>query len=244
MMLEGIALPRIQFHQSLAELKDKLLAMAALSQQALDAALDGYHKADASLCHYVYENEPAINSAERELDEMAYDLLAMQQPMAIDLRFIFAVIKINGDLERIGDQSVNIARLTEAVLDEPKVELPVDLGAMGEFSVSMIRMAVQSLLEADAALAERVLMMDDEIDDMNRRAHAALIRVMETDSRNATQALNALIIARNLERIGDHATNIAEDVIFWVRGADVRHNIALFADREANGSAAGQASRM
>ncbi len=223
-------MPRIQFHQSLAELKDKLLAMAALAQQALDAALDGYYKADATLCHYVYENEPAINSAERELDEMAYDLLAMQQPMAIDLRFILAVIKINSDLERIGDQSVNIARLTEAVIDEPKVDLPVDIVEMGEFSVSMIRMAVQSLLEADAALAERVLMMDDEIDEMNRRAHKALMKVMESNSQAAMQALNALIIARNLERIADHATNIAEDVIFWVRGADVRHNIAAFAE--------------
>ena len=200
--------------------------MAALAQQALDAALDGYYKADASLCHYVYENEPAINAAERELDEMAYDLLAMQQPMAVDLRFILAVIKINSDLERIGDQSVNIARLTEAVLNEPKVQLPVDIAAMGEFSVSMIRMAVQSLLEADAALAEHVLMMDDEIDDMNRKAHAALIKVMEANSDAAMQALNALIIARNLERISDHATNIAEDVIFWVRGADVRHHLA------------------
>jgi phosphate transport system protein len=222
--------PRLQFHQSLAELKDKLLAMAALSQQALDAALDGYFKADATLCHYVYENEPAINSAERELDEMAYDLLAMQQPMAIDLRFILAVIKINSDLERIGDQSVNIARLTEAVLDEPKVELPVDLEAMGEFSVSMIRMAVQSLLEADSELAERVLIMDDVVDDMNRNAHAALIKVMESNSDSAMQALNALIIARNLERISDHATNIAEDVIFWVRGADVRHKLTTFVE--------------
>src|SRR5258708_20226204 len=110
---------------------------------------------------------------------MAYDLLAMQQPMAIDLRFILAVIKINSDLERIGDQSVNIARLTEAVLDEPKVELPVDIQAMGEFSVSMIRMAVQSLLEADTDLAERVLIMDDVIDDMNRKPPAPLIQVME-----------------------------------------------------------------
>lgn len=204
--------------------------MAALAQQALDAALDGYYKADVTLCHYVYENEPAINSAERELDEMAYDLLAMQQPMAIDLRFILAVIKINSDLERIGDQSVNIARLTEAVIEEPRVELPVDLVAMGEFSVTMIRMAVQSLLEADAALAERVLIMDDEIDEMNRQAHKALMKVMESNSTAAMQALNALIIARNLERIGDHATNIAEDVIFWVRGADVRHNIVAFAE--------------
>ena len=230
MFVGELPVPRIQFHQSLAELKDKLLAMAALSQQALDAALDGYFKADASLCHYVYENEPAINSAERELDEMAYDLLAMQQPMAIDLRFILAVIKINSDLERIGDQSVNIARLTEAVLHEPKVELPVDIEAMGEFSVSMIRMAVQSLLEADTDLAERVLIMDDVIDEMNRKAHGALMKVMEAGSPAAMQALNALIIARNLERISDHATNIAEDVIFWVRGADVRHKLTTFAE--------------
>ena len=109
-------MPRIHFQQQLAELKDKLLAMAALSQQAVESAVDAYLQRDEGLCQYVRQNETAINTAQRELDEMAYELLAKEQPMAIDLRFILAVIKINGDLERIGDQSVNLARRTRDAL--------------------------------------------------------------------------------------------------------------------------------
>src|ERR1035437_7251747 len=122
----------------LAELKDKLLAMAALSQQAVESAVHAYLQRDAGLCHYVRQNETAINKAQRELDEMAYYLLAKEQPMAIDLRFILAVIKINGDLERIGDQSVSLARRTRDALALEKIELPVDLAAMGEFAGRMI----------------------------------------------------------------------------------------------------------
>src|SRR3977135_2471443 len=109
-------MPRINFQQQLAALKDKLLAMAALSQQALSLSLEAYVTGDKSLCHHVKEIEEAINAAERDVDEMAYDLLAKEQPMAIDLRFILSVIKINGDLERIGDQSMSIARRTRDLL--------------------------------------------------------------------------------------------------------------------------------
>src|ERR1700744_2261906 len=108
--------------------------MAALSQQALDGAVDAYLHRDSSLCQFVRENEKAINSAQRELDEMAYDLLAKEQPMAIDLRFILAVIKINGDLERIGDQAMSITRRTKEILNDEAVELPVDFTAMGEYT--------------------------------------------------------------------------------------------------------------
>ncbi len=112
-------MPRIHFQQQLAALKDKLLAMAALSQQAVISSVDAYLQRDAGLCQYVRENETAINAAQREVDEMAYELLAQEQPMAIDLRFILAVIKINGDLERVGDQSMSIAIRTQELLDYP-----------------------------------------------------------------------------------------------------------------------------
>ena len=157
---------------------------------------------------------------------MAYDLLAKEQPMAIDLRFILSVIKINGDLERIGDQSMSIALRAEEILRVPKAALPVDIAAMGTHASDMIRRAVQALIEADALLAESVREMDDDIDHMNRAAHVDLIQVMQQSPDASLQALNAVITARNLERIADHATNIAEDVIFWVRGADVRHQLA------------------
>ena len=220
-------MPRINFQQQLVALKDKLLAMAALSQQALSLSLESYLTGDMSLCEHVKEIEAAINAAERDVDEMAYDLLAKEQPMAIDLRFILSVIKINGDLERIGDQATNIASRTQFLHDAPKISLPIDIPEMGEKVGTMIRKAVQSLLEADAKLAESVLAMDDEIDDMNRDVQAELVEVMQQHPVVSGQALNAIIISRNLERAADHATNIAEDVIFWVRGSDVRHKFSL-----------------
>jgi len=223
-------LPRIHFQQQLAELKDKILAMAALSQQALEACVDAYLQRDAGLCQFVRENENAINSAERELDEMAYELLAKEQPMAIDLRFILAVIKINGDLERIGDQAMSIATRTLDLIECDSIDLPVDIDGMRSIAARMIRTALQSLLDADAQVAESVLAMDDEIDHMNRIAHEELTKFIQAKPATSQQALQAIIISRNLERIADHATNIAMDVIFWVRGADVRHQLSAALD--------------
>jgi phosphate transport system protein len=220
-------MPRINFQQQLIALKDKLLAMAALSQQALGLSLEAYITADMGLTDHVLEIETAINAAETSVDEMAYDLLAKEQPMAIDLRFILSVIKINGDLERIGDQASNIAQRAISNRDLPQISLPVDIAEMGEKVGVMIRCAIQSLLEADAKLAEHVLKMDDEIDDMNRAVQAELIEVMQIHPQLSSQALNAIIVSRNLERAADHATNIAEDVIFWVRGSDIRHRFSL-----------------
>jgi phosphate transport system protein len=219
--------PRINFHQQLAALKDKLLAMAALSQQVLEFSLEAYLKGDMGLCNHVREIEAAINAAERNVDEMAYDLLAKEQPMAIDLRFILSVIKINGDLERIGDQASNIAQRAEALRDRPVISLPIDIANMGEKVGIMIRSAIQALLEADAKLAESVLTLDDEVDAINRSVQDELIEVMQQHPHVSEQALNAIIISRNLERAADHATNIAEDVIFWIRGSDIRHMVSL-----------------
>ena len=231
-IVRGVALvvPRIHFQLQLAELKDKILAMAALAQQAVESAVDAYILRDQSLCQYVRENETAINSAQHELDEMAYELLAKEQPMAIDLRFILAVIKINGDLERIGDQSMTIARRTRDVMKLEPVELPVDFTAMGECAGRMIRTAILSLLEGDARIADSVREMDDEIDRMNRVAHADLLKMIQELPQYTQQAMNGLMVSRSLERIADHAAAIATDVIFWIRGADVRHQLSLSMD--------------
>ena len=223
-------MPRIHFHQQLAELKDKLLAMAALAQLAVESSVEAYLRRDKGLCKFVKQNERAIDTAQRELDEMAYDLLAKQQPMAIDLRFILAVIKINGDLERIGDQSMSISRRTKEILTAEDVELPVDFAAMGEFAAQMIRNALQALLDGDARLADSVREMDDEIDRMNRRAHSDLLKMIEEKPQFTQQAMNGILVAKNLERIADHSSNISTDVIFWVRGADVRHQLRMAMD--------------
>ncbi|MFP5206037.1 MAG: phosphate signaling complex protein PhoU [Acidobacteriota bacterium] len=223
-------MPRIHFQQQLADLKDKLLAMAALAQQSVDSALEAYLRHDKGLCKFVKQNERAIDTAQRELDEMAYELLAKEQPMAIDLRFTLAVIKINGDLERIGDQAMSIVRRTREMLDEENVELPVDFASMGEYAGHMIRSAVQALLEGDARLADSIRAMDDEIDRMNRRASADLLRMIQEKPQCSRQAMNGILVAKNLERIADHASNIATDVIFWIRGADVRHQLSMSMD--------------
>ena len=223
-------MPRIHFQQQLAELKDKLLAMAALAQQGVEAAVDAYIQRDQTLCLYVKQNETAINTAQRELDEMAYELLAKEQPMAIDLRFILAVIKINGDLERIGDQSLTISRRTRDLMKNDNVELPVDYSALGEVAGRMIRTAILSMLEGDARIADSVREMDDEIDRINRNAQADLLKLIQDRPQFTQQAMNGMMVSRSLERIADHAANIATDVIFWIRGADIRHQLSLSMD--------------
>ncbi len=214
---------RIRFHQELDELKHRILAMAGMAEQAIDLAVQAYSQRDPALCQRVISNESAINRAEREVDEFAVDLLAMQQPMAIDLRFILAVIKINADLERVGDQAVNIVQRVMNMIQLPASELPVDIPAMAARVRSMVRDALRSFIEGDTELAKHVLEADDEVDRINREAFASLSDAMRNTPDVAVQALDVLSIARNLERVADHATNIAEDVIFWIRGADVRH---------------------
>jgi phosphate transport system protein len=215
---------RTRFHQGLDELKQRLLIMGGLAEQAVDRAIHGYVTRDLDICHKVLEDEKVINAAEREIDEIAVDLLAMQQPMAIDLRFLFSVIKINADLERVGDQAVNIAERVLDLYKLPVVELPVDIARMASIAAGMVHQSLQAFIEENADLAQQVLERDDIVDGINREAFESLSQVMRQDPSLTRQALDALIVARNLERVADHATNIAEDVIFWVRGADVRHH--------------------
>ena len=216
---------RTRFHEGLDELKDRLLRMAGMAEQSITRAINAYRERDRYQCQLVFESEAAINADEREIDELAVDLLALQQPMAVDLRFILAVIKINADLERVGDQAVNIAERVEQLLTVPAVELPIDIPLMAATAGQMIRMALESFVLGDADLAERVLTMDDTVDRMNREIADVMIELIKKSPQVTEQAMDAIIIARNLERVGDHATNIAEDVIFWVRGADVRHHL-------------------
>jgi phosphate transport system protein len=215
---------RIKFQQSLDELKERLLVMAGLVEQAIQRATEAYSSRDESLCDLVRMSEPAINRMELEIDQLALDLLAMEQPMAVDLRFILAVIHINVDLERMGDQAASIAERVRDLGTQANVDMPVDIPRLALLATAMMRKSLQAFIEGDADLAQSVLMLDDQVDEMNREAFRTLSSLIKNKPEQAPQALDALIISRNLERIGDHATNIAEDVIFWVRGADVRHH--------------------
>lgn len=218
---------RISFHQKLEALRERLLQMAGVAEQTLRLALDAHCRGDLSACARVRMNEVIINRSEREIDQMALDLLAMEQPMAVDLRFILAAIKINSDLERVGDQSMTIALLSEELAGSDPCAFPVDIPRMAELSMEMLRKSLQAITDRDAELAMSVLAMDDAVDEMNRRAKGVLLECMSQDPSAARSAVNLLFIARSLERVADHATNMAEDVIFWVRGADVRHgNVA------------------
>ena len=215
---------RIKFQQKLDELKERLLIMAGLAEQAIQRATEAYSSRDMDLCELVSLSEPAINRMEHEIDQLALDLLAMEQPMAVDLRFILAVIRINADLERVGDQAVNIANRVKDLGTMAGQDLPVDIPKLAQLATAMIRKALQSFIEADTEMAQSVLLLDDQVDELNRDAFRTLGGLIQEHPERTSEALNALVISRNLERVGDHATNIAEDVIFWVSGADVRHH--------------------
>jgi phosphate transport system protein len=215
---------RIRFQQSLENLKEKLLVEAGLAEQAVQRAIEAYRKRDLSICELVSRGEIDINILEREIDQAALDLLAMEQPMAGDLRFILSVIKINAELERVGNAAKTISERVRHMERMAAAELPVNIPRMAELASEMVRMSLQAFIEADAEAARSILTMDDAVDAMNKAAFKALIKVMEEQSHLAPQALNALMISRALERVADHATNIAEDVIFWVLGDDVRHH--------------------
>ncbi len=222
---------RSRFQNGLDELKEKLLRMGGLAEQAIERAMEAYRNRDAKSCKAVFDGERDINAAEREIDELALDLLAMQQPMAVDLRFIMAVVKINADLERVGDQAVNIAQRVLDLATQPETDVPVDIPRMAETVSTMMRRALESFIDGKAELAEAVLQMDNIVDRIKDEAFVVLVDLMNRRPEITRQALDTLLIARNLERIADHATNIAEDVIFWVRGADVRHGGAHFLER-------------
>ena len=233
---------RIRFHQSLEDLKENLLVMAGLAEQSIQRAIEAYRVRDISICDLVTRSEVAINRMERDIDQAALDLLAMEQPMASDLRFILSVIRINADLERVGDAAKSISDRVRQMDQLPLAELPVDIPRMATLASEMVRKSLQAFIEANADLARTVLTMDDAVDAMNRAAYKALTKVMEEQSHLAPQALNALMISRSLERVADHATNIAEDVIFWVQGADVRHHKSVLAKQSSGAEAEPQAT--
>jgi phosphate transport system protein len=223
---------RIHFHEALGTLKGLLIEMGNEVEEVLDLAVKGYLSRDSKLCTEVFTFEKDINIAERRIDELALELLASQQPLAGDLRLITACMKINSDLERVGDAAVNIAQRGLADAAMPPVELRVDIPRIVAAASGMIRRALNAFIERDADLAYAVLRMDDIVDRMDDDAWKDLVRRMHEEPAVIEQALDALIVVRNLERVADHATNIAEDVIFWVQGTDVRHRIGGFVVNE------------
>ncbi len=212
------------FVEELEELKAKLLEMSSLVESAIYRSITAVVQKDELLAREVLTNEGRVNQIEIEIDDLAISLLALQQPMAADLRLIVSAIKINTDLERMGDLAVNIAERAIDLLHEPIVKPMVDIPHIAALVQSMVRKALDAFVARDGDLARSVLASDDAVDDLRNASFHELISFMEQDPRNIRQSMSLLSVVRNLERIADHATNIAEDVLFLAKGIDVRHH--------------------
>ena len=211
------------FVHDLEELKQRLLWMGSLAERAVHQAVQAVLDVEENLAETVLEEENAINEMQMEIDERVTRLLAQQQLVAVDLRFILAVSRINNDLERIGDQAVNIAQSALRILRHPQVKPYVDLPRMSEIAEKMVRDSLDALVRGDIDLARSVLARDDQVDLLRDQMFRELLTYMMENSAVVFPAFELILVAKNLERIGDHATNIAEDVIYIVAGRDVRH---------------------
>lgn len=207
----------------LSSLNQKLLTMAGYVEQAVECATDAWRFRNIAKIGDVYAIERRVNQAHKEVDAACVQLLALQQPMAADLRFIVSCIKINNDLERMVDLAVNIANNTEFYLQNPPSILIEDLNQMADEVRVMVREVLDAFVKTDERLARRVLSRDDRVDAYKRKIVQDCLESMKKDSKVIEQGMNLIFIAKNLERIGDHATNISEDVIFSASGQDIRH---------------------
>jgi len=211
------------FEERLNELRLHLLEMGGLVEAAVHGGVQALIEANIELAREVLAGEPRINQLEIQNDDLATGLLALEQPVASDLRFITAAIKINNNLERMGDKAANIAERSIALAAEPAVTSLVDIARLGRLVEPMVHQALDAFVRRDSVLARNVLTADDAVDDMRNHISAEIVQRLEEEPRFAKPWLDLLYIARSLERIGDHATNIAEDVVFMVDGVDVRH---------------------
>jgi phosphate transport system protein len=211
------------FEQELEKLKAKLLEMGALVESAVYRSVQGVVEKDEELAQQVIRNEARINDLEIQIDDLAIGLLVLQQPVAADLRLITVAIKINNDLERMGDLAVNIAQRALDLIREAVIQPMVDIPHIAGLVQSMVRKSLDAFVNRDPELARSVLAGDDAVDNLRTASYHELVSYMEKDRENIPQALNLWSVIRNLERIADHSTNIAEDVLFLVKGIDVRH---------------------
>jgi phosphate transport system protein len=210
------------FQEELEQLKTRLLKMGGLAEERVRAAVRGLVDRDPPLAEKVLTGDVAINQL--HIDDRCFKLLALHQPMAVDLRSIVAAVKINTDLERVGDLAVNIAEAVRRYLQHPPVKELIDIPRMAEIAQDMLRDALDAYVRHDIALAQTVLDKDDELDALKTLVFRDLLNHMLLDHGTIEPSLDLILVSRHLERIGDHATNVAEDVIFMVSAKDVRHH--------------------
>jgi len=214
------------FEDELAMLQERLLAMGGLAEERMRLAVRALVDRDAGTIQRVIEGDRPINDLHLEIDNRAFTLLALHQPMASDLRSIVSAVKINTDLERVGDLAVNIAQAAERYLTHAPVKPLIDIPRMADIAQSMLRNALDAFVRRDTALAKAVLDQDDELDALKTQVFRELLTYMLSDPTTIEPALDLVLVSRHLERVGDHATNVAEDVIFIVSARDVRHHSA------------------
>lgn len=211
------------FNDELNELRAQVREMADLVVDRFTAATEALTARSQPLATRVLEGDGEINAFQMKIDERCLRLLALQQPLARDLRLLIACIKINADLERMGDQAVNIAGHALRLAYQPPLQLALDITTMTRVVEWMVQEAILAFESMDVLRAERVLVRDDEVDQMKEQHFRSLLASMVADRESIERALGFVLVTRSLERIADHATNIAEDVIFFVEGRDVRH---------------------
>lgn len=204
-------------------LKREILAVGTLVEEAIAKALRLLSEPNPAMIEEILEGDQVIDQREVEVEEECLKVLALHQPMAADLRFVVAVLKVNNDLERMGDLAGNIARRCRHAIVRPEGRVPLDFSALGDKVLGMVHASLDSLVQQDAAMAREVCRQDEEVDEIHRAAYERLKRLMREDPDAVEDAVNALTVSRSLERIADLATNIAEDIVFMVDGDVIRH---------------------
>ena len=214
------------FREELEALQSRLLEMGGLAEERVRAALHGLVQRDPTVINEVLSGDEPINQLHIEVDNRCFRLLALHQPMATDLRAIVAAVKINTDLERVGDLAVNIAEASKRYIGHAPVKQLIDIPQMSDVAQAMLRDALDAYVKRDTELAHTVLNEDDRLDSLKTQVFRDLLTHMLQNQSTVEPSLDLILISRHLERIGDHATNIAEDVIFMVSALDVRHHLA------------------
>jgi phosphate transport system protein len=215
------------FEEEFQLLNDTLLEMGSLVAQSVHRSVFSLIERNEDYAHQVIRDESRIDQMEIQIDDCAASLIVREQPVARDMRFVVVAIKINTDLERMGDLAMNIVERALTLMKQPQLPEPVNFADMANLVESMVLGALDAFVKRDAQVAHRILSSDDSVDTLRNHIQSQLVAIMQRDASTVPHALDHLIIARSLERIADHATNIAEDVIFLAQGIDVRHQPAL-----------------
>ena len=212
------------FAEELKTLKQKLFQMGLLVEGAIEKSFEVLSERSEDRIKAVFEDEKTINSLEIEIDEKGHAMFALVQPMAGDLRLLTMILKINTDLERMGDHAINIAEKSQYLLSQPPLKLDIPLADMSQATQKMVRDALDCFMNENVELARKVLEGDDKIDDYNDKIYLDMAALMEKDPSSVRRALCYVMISRNLERISDLANNIAEDTVYLKQGKEVRHH--------------------